>query len=300
MGAEKLKVKLGLGGKRIFDVAVQVDGQQTAAVVRAERYLTAGVGRDGAEAQVGIAVGQRLAGDGVPEEHTRLGRAPRIVDNLAPESRGIYLLCDYGRVGVDGVLLCIYGAVGGSLHESVVDAHRHVGTGDLTLGHLGVDKGLGLGVLYRHGEHERSAAAILGHLAGRVGVALHEGYDAGGGKGGVFDRHTFGPDMRQVVTHAAAALHQLYLLLVDAEHAAVGVGAAVETYHKAVAQRAYLEIVADACHGAALGHDVAEIAHELKYLVVGHRLGILLLNAYNLRGQAMVHIVGRELVYIAL
>ena len=106
--------------------------------------------------------------------------------------------------------------------------------------------------------------------------------------------------MREVVAHAATAFHELYLLLVDAYDAAVGVGLAVQAYDEAVGERAHLQVVADAAHGAALGHDVAEVAQELEDFVLAHGVGILALYAADFRGQAAVHVVGRQLKDVCL
>ena len=47
---EEIKVKRSLCRKGVAHVAVEVDRQQTATIVRTERYLTARVGRDSLEA----------------------------------------------------------------------------------------------------------------------------------------------------------------------------------------------------------------------------------------------------------
>ena len=65
--------------------------------------------------------------------------------------------------------------------------------------------------------------------------------------------------MTQVVTHASAAFHQLHLLLVNADDAAIGVGASVKTDDKTIGKRADLHVVANAGHGAPLGNYVIEI-----------------------------------------
>lgn len=99
--------------------------------------------------------------------------------------------------------------------------------------------------------------------------------------------------MGEVVSDTAAAFHELHLLLVDLDDAAVAVGIAVEAYHEAVAQRCHLIVVADACHGAALGHYVAEMVEKFGHALVLHRLGIFVLDAHDLVGQTTVH-VGRS------
>ena len=90
MLAEQFEVEARLRREGVLDVGVKVDRLQAAAVVRAQRYLAAGVGADGAVAEVSIAVGHTFADDGVPVEHTRLGAAPRVGDNLVPQRACVY------------------------------------------------------------------------------------------------------------------------------------------------------------------------------------------------------------------
>ena len=130
----------------------------------------------------------------------------------------------------------------------------------------------------------------------RVRVALHERDESGGSEGGVLDGGSLGAEVAEIVAHAAAPLHELNLLLVDAHDAAGGLWVPVESDDEAVAQRHSLHIVADAGHGAALRHDVAEVAEQGEDLVVAHGVGVLGLDAGELGGDAVVHVVGRELV----
>ncbi len=296
MVLEEVEVERGLLCEGLVDVGIEVDGLQTAAVVGAEGYLAAGVGRDSAVAIVGIAVGHALADDGVPEEHTGLGAAPRVGDNLVPQRAGVYLLGIGGVGRVDGVLLDEGFALHGTAHELVGDLHRHVGARDLALLQFGIDKVLGVRVLDADGEHQGSTAPTLRHLARGVAIAHHERHDAGGGQGAVLHRTAARTDVAQVVAHTTAALHQLHLLLVNLHNAAIGVAIALVANHKAVAQRDHLEVVADAAHGAALRHDVAEVLEQVVDLLLAERVGILLLDAGIFGGQAAVHHVGVELV----
>ena len=296
MLAEEVEVERSLLGEGLVDVGVEVDGLQAAAVVGAEGYLAAGVGADGAVAEVGIAVGHALAEDGVPEEHAGFGAAPRVGDNLVPQGAGVDLFGIGGVGRVDGVLLHEGLALHGALHELVGNLHADVGAGNLALLQLGVDELLGVGMLDADAEHQGSAAATLGHLAGGVAVAHHEGHDAGGGEGGVLHGAAAGAYVAQVVAHAAATLHQLHLLLVNLHDAAVGVAVALVADDEAVAQAHHLEVVADAAHGAALRDDVLEVLEQLVDLLLAHGVLVLLLDAGILCGQAAVHHVGVELV----
>ena len=82
--------------------------------------------------------------------------------------------------------------------------------------------------------------------------------------------------------------------------ATIGVGLTIKTYDEAVAQRAHLEVVTDAGHRAALWHDVSEMPHEFKDFLFTHGVGILFLDAGNLTGYTVMHVIGREFVNIAI
>ena len=262
MVAEEVEVERGLGGEGMLDIAVEVAGDESATIVRAERYFATRIGGDGAVAEVGITVGHALADDGVPEHHTGLGRSPGVVDDFVPEGAGVDFLGEGWCGGVDGILLHEGLAAAHALHELVGNLNGDIGTGDLALFEFGIDELLGIGVLDIDREHEGSAATALCHLAGGVAVAFHEGDDAGGGEGAILDRAAGGTDMGEVVADAAAAFHELHLLLVDLHNAAVGVAGAAVADDEAVGEGDDLEVVADAGHGAALRDDVLEILQE--------------------------------------
>ena len=150
------------------------------------------------------------------------------------------------------------------------------------------------------GEHQRSSAAVLGHLAGRIGVALHKRHHAGRSQRAVQHRSAGGTQMRQVVAHSAATLHQLHLLLVDHQDAAVRVGRIVVADDEAVRQRNHLVGVADAAHRAALRDDELEVLQQLVYLLLAKAVGIVVLDARELAGDAAVHHIGVQLVDVAL
>ena len=177
MRLEEVEVELRLLGEGLVDVAQQVESQQTAAIVGAQRNLATGVCRYCAEALVGIAVGHALANDCIPEQHTGLCRLPCVVDNLLPELLGIYILRYEGLLRADGELLTIGSTLNCCTHELVVNLDRYVGTRNLAGVDLGVDKTLGIGVLDEQREHQCATTTILCHLACRVRVTLHEGYD---------------------------------------------------------------------------------------------------------------------------
>ena len=145
-----------------------------------------------------------------------------------------------------------------------------------------------------------SPATVLGHFARRVRVTLHEGDDTGRGERRVEHRTTCGADVRKVVPHAAAPLHQLHLLLVHAEDAAVGVCRILVADDEAVRKRSRLEVVADTGHGTALRDDVAEVVEQFEHLLPVHRIGVLLFDPFDLGGDALVHIARSFFVNMAV
>ena len=188
MVAEEFEVEARVLRKRLINIGIEVDSEQTATVVRAEGNLAARVGADGAEAEVGVAVGHALSQDGIPEEHSWLGALPGVVDDFPPEGAGIDFLLHHRIGAVDGELLGVGAAFGSSLHEGIVNLHADVGSGDLSLDHLCVDEAFCVGVLDGHGKHQCSAAPVLSHLARTIAISLHEGHQSCAGQGRVLHR----------------------------------------------------------------------------------------------------------------
>ena len=291
MFAEQVVVEVRLFGERLLNVTEKVYRQQSARVVRTERNLAAGVGRDGAEAQVGIAVGDALAQDSVPEEHSWLGAFPCVVDNLLPKSLCADGLLHHRVVAVDGELLHILLVLGGCLHELIVYLHRHIGTSHLAFGHLSVDESLAVGVLDAYREHQRAAPSVLCHLACGVAVALHEGHQSCRGECRVVHRRTLGAYLAEVVTYSSATFHQLHLLLIDAHHGTIRVGIAVKTDDKAVAERSHLEVVSYSRHRRTSRNDIAEVVEQCENLLRLERVGVFLLNAFHLFCYSPMHVL---------
>ena len=153
MLAEQIEVEARLLRKRVHHIRIKVDAQQTARVVGAQRYLATRIGAHRAETQVGITVGNALAQNGIPKQHTRLCALPCIVNNLGPQILGINGFAHVGILRVDGELLHVLAALGGSTHKLVVNLHTHVGTRHLALGHLRIDESLSIGMLDAHAQH---------------------------------------------------------------------------------------------------------------------------------------------------
>ena len=143
------EVELGLLGKRIVDIGQQIERQQTARIVGTQGNFAARIGRNRDETLVGIAIGDALADDRIPEQHARFGRLPSIVDDLLPQLPGVDLLLVLGLVGTDGELLPVLLAGDGGTHELVVDLDRDVGAGNFAGVDLRVDEPLGIGMLDR-------------------------------------------------------------------------------------------------------------------------------------------------------
>ncbi len=106
--------------------------------------------------------------------------------------------------------------------------------------------------------------------------------------------------MGQIVPYSAAAFHELYLFLVDAHNAAVAVGLAVDTDYKTVRQRSGLSAVADSGHRASRRDNIAEIAQQTENSFGIHRIGIFVLDSFQLAGKTAVHVVGSEFVDVSL
>ena len=102
------------------------------------------------------------------------------------------------------------------------------------------------------------------------------------------------------MSHSATALHQLHLFLIDLEDRPVTIGGSVETDHEAIRERGYLQIVADAGHGAALRDQVLEVVQQIYHLTLGKSVGILCFDPRYLTGDPVVHVDGRLLVEIAV
>ena len=296
---ELVEVEIGILGEGVYHIAIEVQTDQSAAIVGAERNLTTGVRADGAEAQIGIAIGYALSDDGIPEEDTWLRALPSVVHNLLPKVLGRDLLPHLGILRIHRELLGIGSSFRSCAHKLVIHLHAHVGSGDLSLGHLCIDERLAVGMLDTHREHEGAATAVLSHLAGRVAIAFHEGYQPRRRQRRVIHGASGRTDVGQIVPHAAATLHQLHLFLIDLHDGAIRIGIPFEAYHEAIAQRGNLEVVANARHRAAGRDHIAEVVDQFEYLLSAQRVFILLLNASNLVGNTPVHILRRPLVDIA-
>ena len=218
---EQLVVEVCFLGEGVPDIRVEVDAQQSAGVVGTQGYLAAGVRRYGTETEVCITVGDALPEDGVPEEHTGLGALPCVVYDLLPECLCTDFPPHVGVVARNGELLYVGLVLSGRPHELVVYLHAHVGTRHLAFGHLGIDESLRVGMLDAHTQHQRATTTVLCHLARTITISLHEGHQTGRGQRRVVNRRALRTDMAQVVTHTAAALHELHLLLVNAHHGTV-------------------------------------------------------------------------------
>ena len=98
---------------------------------------------------------------------------------------------------------------------------------------------------------------------------------------------------------AAAAFHELYLLLVHTEDSAVRVGVLAVSDDEAVRQRSDLQIVADTGHRAALRNDVTEMVEQRENLLLRERIRVFLLDAFDFGSDALVHLARRFLVDVS-
>ena len=203
------------------------------------------------------------------------------------------------RLSADRELLHVRFVVDGGAHELVVNLHAHVGTCHLALGHLCVDECLRVGMLDAHTQHQRSAATVLCHLARTITITLHKRHQSCRGECRVVHGRAFRTDMTQVMAHTTAALHQLHLLLVDAQDGTIRVGIAIKANHEAVRERSHLIVIADSCHRAACGNNIFEVVQQIENLLGRQRVRILLLHTRNLVGNTPVHLFRRALVDVA-
>ena len=123
MFLEQLIVEVGILREGVLHIAVQVDAQQSAGVVRTQGNLTTRIRGNGAEAQIGIAVGNALPQDGIPEQHTRLGTLPSVVNYLLPQLFGTDFLLYIGVVARYRELLYIGFVFRSTAHELIVNLH---------------------------------------------------------------------------------------------------------------------------------------------------------------------------------
>ena len=195
MLAEQFIVEVSLVCERIDHIRIKVDGEQAAGVVGTERNFAAGVGRNRAEPEVGIAVGDALPQDGIPEEHSWLSTFPCVVNDFLPQFLGADRLFHQRLFAVYGELLDIFLIVDGTLHEFIVYPHRHISARHLSFCHLRIDKVLAVGVFDADGEHESATPSVLCHLASGVAIPLHERNETGTGESGVVHRCAFWPEL---------------------------------------------------------------------------------------------------------
>lgn len=149
------------------------------------------------------------------------------------------------------------------------------------------------------GQHQSAATAILGDLTRGIGVSLHKRYQTGRRQCRILNGGTFRTYMAEIMTDPSTTLHQLNLLFVDTDYAAVRIRSTVKTDYKTVGERADLIAVADSGHRAPLRHNILEILQIPEHFVVAHRIGIFAFDSGNLRCDAVMHIVGSKFIDIA-
>ncbi|OAV74948.1 hypothetical protein Barb7_01486 [Bacteroidales bacterium Barb7] len=221
------------------------------------------------------------------------------MDNLPPKSGSVNLLYLSRRIRINGILLCIGRTVDNRIHKLIINLDGHICPRHLSLRHLRINKRFRIGMLHGHTQHQSPAPPVLRHLARGIGITLHERNQPCGSKCRVLHRRPFGTDMGKVVPHTAAPLHQLHLLFVNADNGTVGIRPAVQSNHKAVRERSNLKVIPDTRHRASLWHDIPEMIKQIKQLIFGKRIGILLLDAGNLLRQPSVHVRRRFLINVA-
>ncbi len=156
------------------------------------------------------------------------------MDDFIPKCLGVDFFFCFRIGGINRICLPIRGAFRNGMHEIIVDTNRYVGPGYFPFGHFSIHEGFRIGMFDAYGEHECATPSVLGYFPGRVRIALHERYEAGRCKGGVFNRCAFRAYMAEVMPHAAASFHKLHLLFVDADNPSIRIGVPVQADYKAV------------------------------------------------------------------
>ena len=299
MLSELLEVEGSLRGKRIVDIRIQIERQQSATVVRTQRNFTARIGRNRLVAHIGITVGHRLANDGIPEKHTGFCRLPSIVNDFLPKRFGINRLIENRVVATDGELLLIRSFSLNGTHKLIVDFYRHIGSGNFSLFHLGINESLGIGMLDTYRKHQGAASAILSHLTGRIAVTLHKRNQSGRSQRRILHRRTLRTNVGEVVTHASATLHQLHLLFIDFHNGTVRIRVAIKTNHETIREGGNLELISDARHRTSGRNNVTEMIQQLENLICAQGVLILRFNTGNFVGNPPVHISRRLLINVS-
>ena len=140
MLSEKRHVEIGLVSERILHITVEVHSDQTAAVVRAQRNLTARVGGNSLKTIGFVAIRHRLALNGIPEKDARFSGFPCIVNDFFPEFGSVYFLFILRIFRADRILLRVRGAYFGGFHEVIVHFHGNISASDFPFCHFSIYK----------------------------------------------------------------------------------------------------------------------------------------------------------------
>ena len=213
--------------------------------------------------------------------------------NLLPQSRSVDFLLHFRVCRVNRELLHIRTVLYGCPHKLIVYLHRHIGSGHLPLGHLGVNERFRVGMFDRHRHHQRPAASVLSHLAGRVGVTLHKRNQTRRSQRRVLYRRTFRTDVGKVVPYPAPAFHQLHLLFVDTDNGTIRIGFPIQPDNETIRQRSNLIVIPDARHRTSLRNDVLEMVEQAEQLLCAQSVRILGFDASHFVRNAPVHVLRR-------
>src|SRR5690554_3071703 len=213
------------------------------------------------------------------------------MDYFLPYPLGVYLIGILGLFTVNWILLLIYLVTLDRTHEFIVDADRDIGSSNLTLRHLGIDKTLRIRMLDGYREHQSATSPVLCHFTGRIGITFHKRHQTGRGQSRVFHRRAFWSDMGKVMADTASSFHQLNLFLIDLHDPPVRIRWPVRPDYKTVGKGSDPKRVADPCHGASLRNDIFEVLHQIKNLIFTQRVGIVFLYPCDFPGYSPVHII---------
>ena len=232
-GRKALMVEPCAVGERLIDEAVQVQGNETAAIPTLHGDLAAGVRAFVAETRINTTGAVSVLA--VPEDHTRLCSGVGTGDQRIPEVTGLHGPGPIGLYRINGpaqgeILIRFHGP-----EELIAHTDAHVGTGDLGEVLLDGDELLNVRMRDVDGEHERSSPALLRYLPCGVAESLHETDGTGTCARGVADRRSGWAQRAEVEPHTATALEELCQLLVIVEDPTIAVERRGD--HHTIAQR---------------------------------------------------------------
>ena len=195
MFLEQLVIKIRVFLERIYHVRIQVNCQQTTWVIRTQRNLSTRIRGNRSVTQIGIAVGHTLPNNRIPEQDSRFGWFPRIINNLIPQFYRANLFHVFRFVRIYRIFLNIITFFDNRIHELIINFHRNISSGYFPLGHFRVNETFRIRVIDRNTQHQGSPTTILRYLPGWVWITLHERNNSSGCQGRILNWRPFRTNM---------------------------------------------------------------------------------------------------------